>query len=59
MKLQSSRRKFIQSAALGVAAMSTGVHTSAGNTSKFQDKKKMPPLKLGLITYTLGKEWEN
>lgn len=58
MKSNPSRRKFIQSAALGVAAMSTGVHTVSGNISKPAEKKKMPPLKLGLMTYTLGKDWD-
>lgn len=58
MKSNPSRRKFIQSAALGVAGLGTGVHTSLGNSSKSTDKKNMPPLKLGLMTYTLGKDWD-
>lgn len=58
MKMHPSRRKFIQSAALGVAAMSAGVHSASGNISKSLEKKKTPFLKLGLMTYTLGKEWD-
>src|SRR5665811_680845 len=58
MKLNPSRRKFIKSAALGVAAMSAGVHAASGNISKSLEKKKIPPLKVGLMTYTLGKEWD-
>lgn len=56
--MKNSRRKFIQSAALGVAAMGTGISTISAKNSIPSEKKKNPPLKLGLMTYTLGKEWD-
>ena len=54
----NSRRKFIQKSLLGAAALGAGIPkiTSAG--SKPVRKKKYPPLKLGLMTYNLGKEWD-
>lgn len=56
--MKNSRRKFIQTSVLGAAALGTGISkvTSAKNTPS--EKKKYPPLKLGLMTYTLGKEWD-
>lgn len=54
----STRRKFIQSAALGVAALGTGIPAISANNNKPLEKKNLPPLKLGLMTYTLGKDWD-
>ena len=56
--MNNSRRKFIQTSLLGTAALSAGIPrvSSAGNTTA--KKKKYPPLKLGLMTYTLGKDWD-
>ena len=56
--MTNSRRKFIQSAAFGVAAMGTGIPTLSAKNSVPSEKKKLPPLKLGLMTYNLGKEWD-
>lgn len=58
MEKNPSRRKFIRSSALGVVALGSGIqHVSAG-TNRPAQKKKRPPLKLGLMTYTLGKDWD-
>lgn len=55
--MKNSRRKFIQTSVLGAAALGTGIpEVSANNTHA--EKKKYPALKLGLMTYTLGKEWD-
>ena len=58
MKTEPSRRKFIQSAALGVAAFSTGIHGASASNELPYANKNLPPLKLGLMTYTLGKDWD-
>jgi sugar phosphate isomerase/epimerase len=58
MKNNPSRRKFIQSAAIGFAALGTGIQNVSAGNSGFAEKKKNPPLKLGLMTYTLGKDWD-
>lgn len=58
MKKNPSRRKFIQSAALGVAALGTGIQNVSAENTAFVEKKKNPPLKLGLMTWNLGKEWD-
>lgn len=53
-----NRRKFIRSAAIGTTAagISTPFLTLASESSN--KKSKYPPLKLGLMTYTLGKDWD-
>ena len=53
----STRRKFIQSSVLGAAALSAGIPKLSANNPP-AEKKKYPPLKLGLMTYNLGKEWD-
>jgi sugar phosphate isomerase/epimerase len=58
MKSESSRRKFLQTAALGVAAMTTSLSKSSATELNVEEKKKLPPLKLGLMTYSLGKDWD-
>lgn len=58
MKNNPSRRKFIQSAALGAAALGTGIPVVSSGKSAVVEKKKNPPLKLGLMTYNLGKDWD-
>ena len=58
MKKEPSRRRFIQSAALGMAAVSSGgLHVSVLKKAP-AGKKEYPPLKLGLMTYNLGKDWD-
>ena len=58
MKKSPSRRKFIQATALGMATFGTGITTVSAVKAKPSKKKKLPPLKLGLMTYNLGKEWD-
>lgn len=53
-----SRRRFIQSTALGIAAFSTGIQGVSANNRIPSKKEKIPPLELGLMTYTLGKDWD-
>ena len=57
MNTASSRRTFIQTTALGIAAMGTGIRVSSANPVS-SVKAKSAPLKLGLMTYTLGKDWD-
>jgi sugar phosphate isomerase/epimerase len=56
--MEPSRRKFLQTAALGVAAMTTSLSKSSATELNVEEKKKLPPLKLGLMTYSLGKDWD-
>lgn len=58
MKSNPSRRKFIQSTALGVAAVGAGIPIVSSGNEAIVQKKKNPPLKLGLMTWTLGKDWD-
>lgn len=58
MEKNPSRRKFILSTTLGVAAIGTGVQHVSASENKPAEKKKLPPLKLGIMTYTLGKDWD-
>ncbi|MGM0621973.1 MAG: sugar phosphate isomerase/epimerase family protein [Bacteroidota bacterium] len=58
MKKNPSRRKFIQSAAFGAAALGTGIPVVSSGNSTVVEKKKNLPLKLGLMTYNLGKDWD-
>jgi len=53
----NTRRKFIQTSVLGAAALGAGVPNVSANNA-YVEKKKYPPLKLGLMTYNLGKEWD-
>lgn len=53
----NSRRKFIQTSVLGAAAMGAGIPKLSANNATAK-KKKHPSLKLGLMTYNLGKEWD-
>lgn len=58
MKKNQSRRKFIQGTTLGAVALGLGISgISTGSCSPTQ-KKNPPPLKLGLMTHALGKEWD-
>jgi len=58
MKNEPTRRRFIQTAALGAAALTSGISKASASGLKPGLKKKLPPLKLGLMTYTLGKDWD-
>lgn len=57
MKTTPTRRNFIRSAALGVAVIGSGIQPVSASR-KVSEKKKLPPLKLSLMTYTLGKDWD-
>lgn len=56
--MQPSRRTFIQTAALGAAALGFGTTELSARNSAPVEKKSLPLLKLGLMTYTLGKDWD-
>lgn len=58
MEKESTRRKFIQTSVLGAAALSVGATKSYGTESKQSGKINNSPLKLGIMTYTLGKDWD-
>jgi sugar phosphate isomerase/epimerase len=58
MKSESSRRKFIQTAALGAAALTTGISKTSASEISSGVSEKMSPLKLGVMTYNLGKDWD-
>lgn len=58
MKKSQSRRKFIQGTLLGSAALGLGIPSISANNSTSAKKKNSPPLKLGLMTYALGKDWD-
>jgi sugar phosphate isomerase/epimerase len=58
MNSESSRRKFIQTAALGAAALTTGIPKASASEMNPGARKKMPPLKLGIMSYNLAKDWD-
>jgi sugar phosphate isomerase/epimerase len=58
MKKEPTRRRFIQTAALGAAALTTGVSKVSATEISPVSMEKLPFLKLGLMTYTLGKDWD-
>ncbi|MCP4312408.1 MAG: TIM barrel protein [Bacteroidetes bacterium] len=58
MKFEPTRRRFIQTAALGTAALTTGITKVSAVESAPGTKKEFPALKLGLMTYNLGKDWD-
>ncbi len=56
--MKPTRRSFIQTAALGAAALTTGTTKVSASVSAPGTGKKTPPLKLGLMSYNLGKDWD-
>ena len=62
MKSKTNRRKFLQTAALGTAALTAGgtlnVAARVKNPEINTSRTGNPPLKLGLMTYTLGMNWD-
>ncbi|MDO8952330.1 MAG: sugar phosphate isomerase/epimerase [Draconibacterium sp.] len=58
MEKKSTRRKFIQTAALGAAALTTGISKASASEMNPGVSEKMSPLKLGIMTYNLGKDWD-
>lgn len=61
MKIESSRRKFLKTAAASAAAMMLPVYGKASVIDKGQDHPiilNQHPLKIGLMTYNLGKDWD-
>jgi len=57
MKTKPARRTFIQTALLGTAAFTTGISNATASKMSFGLEKRNPHLKLGLMTYNLGKDW--
>lgn len=58
MEKESTRRKFIQTAVLGTAALTTGISKASASKINPGVSEKVPPLKLGIMTYNLGKDWD-
>jgi sugar phosphate isomerase/epimerase len=58
MKNEPARRRFIQTALIGTAAMATGIPKISAAASRPGAEEAMPPLKLGLMTYNLGRDWD-
>lgn len=61
MNNQFSRRKFLQSSAISATAVMLPVYAQSSAKEKLQDnviKLNENPLKIGLMTYTLGKDWD-
>ena len=60
MKKELSRRKFIGTAALGAGAAILPSNVSASDSAGIDEKtvQNLPPLKLGLMTYLIGSQWD-
>ena len=61
MKNESSRRKFLQTAAISATAMMLPAYARASVREKKQNNAitlNQNPLKIGLMTYNLGKDWD-
>lgn len=53
---ETSRRTLLKSTVLAASTATLGIDRLAGARSV--DSKKTPPLRLGLMTYTLAKDWD-
>jgi sugar phosphate isomerase/epimerase len=53
-----NRRKFLQATALGGVGIAIGSTAQCSVPAKSETKSKFPPLKLGLMTYNLAKNWD-
>ncbi len=58
MKTKPARRTFIQTALLGTAALATNISHASASEMSLKSKGKLPTLKLGIMTYNLGKDWD-
>jgi sugar phosphate isomerase/epimerase len=61
MKTESSRRDFIKAASVSALGLMVPAYTRASVKDKHQDKSNTlnkNPLKIGLMTYNLGKDWD-
>ena len=61
MKTESSRRKFLKTAAISATAMMVPVYARPSANEMKQNKAitlNQNPLKIGLMTYNLGKDWD-
>ena len=56
--MKNSRRTFIQTAALSAAGLTVKISKTSASETGFESNKKLPPLKLGIMTYNLGKDWD-
>lgn len=61
MKTETSRRKFLKAAAISTTALALPAFTRASEQQKMQHEEfplNPGPLKIGLMTYNLGKDWD-
>lgn len=58
MQTEFTRRKFFRTTSIGAAALTAGILNSNAAELAPDGKKKYPPLKLGIMTYNLGKDWD-
>lgn len=58
MKTLSTRREFVQMSMLGAAALSVGGRKGFCSEKIQSGNQNYPPLKLGLMTYNLGRDWD-
>lgn len=58
MKNKSTRRRFLQTSALGLTAAGVGISKVSAKSTGLVETTDLPPLKIGLMTWTLGKEWD-
>lgn len=58
MKKESTRRSFIKKTLWGSAALTAGIQKPFGTELHSEPAKNEAPLKLGLMTYLLGSEWD-
>lgn len=56
MRTKINRRRFIQTA--GISALATTSVNSLASGSVLKETLKRPPLKVGLMTFNLGKDWD-
>jgi sugar phosphate isomerase/epimerase len=54
----TTRRNFIRTSILGAAALAAGFPKAYSSSLKPEDGNEPAPLKLGLMTYNLGKDWD-
>lgn len=55
---KETRRNFIQKATFGATALTAGISNAFAKDLKPEFRDKQTPLKLGLMTYLLGSEWD-
>jgi sugar phosphate isomerase/epimerase len=53
------RRSFIKKGFLGAAGLASSISPSAAGETKDASNRALPRFKLGMVTYELGKNWDN